>query len=142
MLSNARAYIVAKVEDGQLRGRVIDDENDCSRQEMVEIICLMTYYLMSHNDVYQECLALFEEFQDTVKENYYKEADENSDGEYGIEMALSSLFINMVEEAIKGCNREEEVETIVDRFIEGFFDPEEECLSFEEMDHEDDLGHW
>jgi hypothetical protein len=45
----------------------------------------------------------------------------------------------MVEKAIKACNCESDVSRVVDRFINGFFEREEDCLSFDEVDHLDDM---
>lgn len=142
MLEESRRLIVAQMDDGVLRGRVINSSSPCSTEGMVEVVCLMTYYFMSHNDIFQECLTLFEWCQDLVREKFYEKADQNTDGEYGIEMALSHDFIGLVEREVHKCTSEAGVQSVVDKIMKNFFnmdDDDDEGLSFDEVDHEDDF---
>jgi len=103
----------------------------------------MNYYFVAYNDVYQECLALFETFQDSVKKEILKKAENDSDGDYDVEMVLSRVFIGLVDKKIDKCNNEGEIPQVMKNLLEKFFDAEdadEEPLELDESDHDDNDG--
>lgn len=119
MLKNSRALIKEKMDDGVLVDKVINASY--SMKEMVEVICFMKYYFVGTNDIFQECLELFANYQESVKKEIYDAETQNTDGEYTIEMALSEAFIRLVNKEVNDCQTESNIPSVVQKVIEFFF---------------------
>lgn len=120
MIAKVRKYIVSVVEEGRLKGSVIE-ESDLSVEEMILAICLMSYYLINKKDIYKEILELFRNRIESVNETVLDRAKNSLVDEETVEQLLTVEFQEQLNQYVKFSNSEFEMKTAAQKLHDYFF---------------------